>query len=290
MSTTSSTQPRAGDLLSAEEEVDLAKQIEAGLYAEHLLAQADRRYDPQSLAEVARQGRAAFTRFVEANVRLAAFFARRRVGAGAGYGLSLEDLTSEGVLGVVRGVCKFDYTLGYKFSTYASWWIRNFQQQAVIASSLAKLSPRETAALTAWMMSEQDLLTELHRAPTLEEIAAAAGTTVKMVQKVRDMLRPPAALDQPICGQSPRTYADLLAAREEPVEDQPAHVEELLAVLPPRERAVVVDAFGLAGGPARSVEELARSYRLPAATIEGVLDRAVCAMRAAATSTAVMAA
>ncbi len=276
--------------LSAEDEVDLAKQIEAGLYAEHLLQQGDRRYDPRQLAEVARQGRAAFARFVEANQRLAAWWARRRVAVGATYGLSLDDLTSEGVLGVVRGVCKFDYTLGYKFSTYASWWIRNFQQRAVITSAAAKLSVRDTEVLAALMMAEQDLQIGLRRTPTVAEVAALAGTTVKAVQQVRDMLRAPLALDQPVAaGQGSCTFADLLAETETAAEEPPADLEELLGVLPPRERAVVVDAFGLAGRPARSVAELAKAYRMLPAAVEAVLDHAVTVMRSAAAGTLVAA-
>lgn len=276
-------------LLTAEEEVELAKSIEAGLYAEHLLAREDQRYDQRLLKQVVGEGRAAFTRFVEANEALAAWWARRRVAAHANCGLTAEDLTAEGILGVIRGVRKFDYTLGYKFSTYASWWIRSFQQRAVIACAPARLSAGDAAALTAMMLAEQDLQIALHRTPSVAEIAARAGTTVKMVKKVREMLRAPIALDQPVFGADGRTYSEVLADSPPDDEDGPPDVEDLLQVLPPRERAVVVEAFGLAGRPARGVEELARAYRLPAASIEAVLDRAVSVMRSAATGAVVAA-
>ena len=280
-------------LVSAEEEVELAKQIEAGLYAEHLLASGDTRYDPALLTVVAREGRTAFERFVGANQRLAAWWARRRVAAGAARTVSLEDLTSEGIVGLVRGVRKFDYTLGYKFSTYASWWVRNFQQRAVIAAAAAKVSQADERRIVEVLGAEQDLRSELRRTPTDGEVAQQLGTTVKSVQQVRDMLRGPVALDQPAFGVNSPTYADVVCGAEGSRGDDvdvDVDVEELLAALPRRERAVVVEAFGLSGGPARSVAELAQSYRLPVTTIEAVLDNALTMLRWAASGTLTVAA
>ena len=278
-------------LLSAEEEVELAKQIEAGLYAEHLLASGDTRYDPALLTVVAREGSTAFERFVGANQRLAAWWARRRVAAGAARTVSLEDLTSEGIVGLVRGVRKFDYTLGYKFSTYASWWVRNFQQRAVIAAAAAKVSQADESRIVEVLGAEQDLRSELRRTPTDGEVAQQLGTTVKSVQQVRDMLRGPVALDQPAFGVNSPSYADVVCGAEgSRGDDVDIDVEELLAALPRRERAVVVEAFGLGGGPARSVAELAQSYRLPATTIEAVLDSALTMLRCTASGTLTVAA
>lgn len=282
MSTTSSTRRRA-ELLSAEEEVELAKQIEAGLYAEYLLAQGDRRFDPRLLREVAGQGRAAFTRFVEANQRLAAWWARRRIAAGGAGGMTLEDLTSEGVLGVVRAVCKFDYTLGFKFSTYATDWVRVFQQRAVLRLAPTKLSARDRHLAEEVLAAEQDLTSELRRTPTAAEVAARVGTTVKAVALVHDMLRRPAALDQTVTADGSATYADLLAATDPGEDHGEEDVAALLAALPPREKAVVIEAFGLAGRPARTVADLARAHRLPPEAIETVLGTAIGRMRWAAT-------
>ncbi|MDA0251781.1 MAG: sigma-70 family RNA polymerase sigma factor [Actinomycetota bacterium] len=289
--------PRSADtsrrygLLSAEEEVELAKQIEAGLYAEHLLACGDTRYEPALLAMVAKEGKLAFERFVGANQRLAAWWARRRVAAGAARTVSAEDLTAEGVLGVVRGVRKFDYTLGYKFSTYASWWVRAFQQRAVIAAAAAKISVADEARIGQLLAVEHDLRNELCRRPTESELAQRLGTTVKAVQQSREMLRGPVSLDKPI-GDGGGTIADVVLADPAAAQatDHGAEVDDLLAGLPKRDRAVVVEAFGLSGGPARSVAELAQSYRLPPATIEAVLDNALTMMRWAASGTSVVAA
>ena len=269
-------------LLSAEEEVELAKQIEAGLYAEHLLAAGDSRYEADLLDTVAREGRAAFERFVTANQRLAAWWARRRVAAGGARTLSAEDLVAEGVLGLVRGVCKFDYTLGYKFSTYASWWVRNFQQRAVIAASPAKVSTADEERIAEMLGAEQDLRSELRRTPTDREIAHRIGSTVKAVQQLRAMLYRPVSLDQPAFGEDSPAYADMVGAPESDTEVGEVDLDALLAALPGRDRAVVSEAFGLAGRPARSVAELARAYRLPVAAVETVLDRALTLMRGAA--------
>lgn len=273
-------------LLSAEEEVELAKQIEAGLYAEHLLAAGDIRYDPALLKIVAREGRLAFERFVGANLRLAAWFARRRVAAGGARSLSVDDLTSEGVLGLVRGVCKFDYTLGYKFSTYASWWVRRFQQLAVIAAAPAKVSHADAARIGEVLAAEHDLSHELHRGPTNSEIADRLGSTVKAVQQARDMLRSSVSLDQPAFGVDSPTYADRVCAPETADTGGPeVDLAGLLAALPHRERAVVTEAFGLDGRPARSVDDLARAHRMPMSTIEALLDRALSRLRGAASET-----
>ena len=273
-------------LLSAEEEVDLAKQIEAGLYAEHLLAAGDSRYDPALLKIVARDGRLAFERFVGANLRLAAWFARRRVAARAARSLSVDDLTSEGVLGLVRGVCKFDYKLGYKFSTYASWWVRRFQQLAVIAAAPAKVSHADAARIGELLAAEQDLSHELHRAPTNSEIADRLGTTAKAVQQARDMLRSPVSLDQHAFGVDSPTYADMVCAPEPAdAEGHEVDLAGLLAALPNRERAVVTEAFGLDGRPARSVAELAQAHRMPMGAIEALLDSALSRLRGVAWET-----
>lgn len=270
-------------LLSADDEVELAKQIEAGLYAEHLLARGDTRYDTALLKIVASDGHSAFERFVGANQRLAGWWARRRIAAGAARTVSLEDLTSEGIVGLVRGVRKFDYTLGYKFSTYASWWVRHFQQRAVLGAAAAKVCAADENRIGEVLAAEQDLRNTLRRTPSDSEVAQHVGTTVKAVQQVRDMLRSPVALDQPAFGPDSPTYADMMCAAE-PCHDDAVEVDldGLLAALPRRERAVVVDAFGLRGGPARSVAELAQSYRLPMSTIEAVLEDALRVMRGAA--------
>jgi RNA polymerase sigma factor (sigma-70 family) len=271
--------------LSAAEEVELAKQIEAGLYAEHLLATGDTRYDTTLLKICAREGRTAFERFVAANQRLAAWWARRRVAAGGARTVSVEDLTSEGVVGLVRGVCKFDYTLGYKFSTYASWWVRHFQQRAVIAAAATKVSHADEERIREVLGAEQDLRNALRRTPTDREIAEHLGATVKSVQQVRDMMRGAVSLDQPAFGPESPTYAEAFADESLPADEWDVDLNDLLAALPRRERALVSAAFGLAGQPARSVSDLARAHRLSVPAVEAVLDNALALMRGAASAT-----
>jgi len=182
-------------------------------------------------------------------------------------------------------VCKFDYTLGYKFSTYASWWVRRFQQIAVVAASPATVSAADEARILEMISAEQSLCNELRRTPTDGEIADRLGSTAKAVQQVRAMLRGAVSLDQPAFGGDSPAYSDLMCAAEAESDDvADVDLEELLAVLPARERAVVGEAFGLAGRPARSVTDLAQAHRLPPSAVEAVLDRALSLMRGAASA------
>ncbi|WP_087082409.1 sigma factor [Mycobacterium dioxanotrophicus] len=140
------------ELLTAEQEVELAKRIEAGLYAQFLLAKGASPYTPAQLRLVAADGQAAFEHFVTANVRLSAWWARKRAVRGASALLTVEDLTAEGMLGVIRAVQKFDYTQGFKFSTYALHWVRLHQQRAIAKATPAALSSSDQARCRELLM------------------------------------------------------------------------------------------------------------------------------------------
>ncbi|WP_102145684.1 sigma-70 domain-containing protein [Mycobacterium hubeiense] len=273
--------PKASPLLSAEEEVDLGKAIEAGLYARHLLHTGTGPHDPQMLREVVAQGRQAFDRFVTANVRLAAWRARRRVAAYAAATLSVDDLTSEGMLGVVRAVQKWDYTLGLKFSNYADYWIRYHQQRAVTAAAPATLSALDRQRCVELIDERQRLTARLRRTPTRADVAAAMGITVRAVAEIESMLSPAHSVDAPVAD-GDRTLADVLAA--------PAHAEsaaapgcgdvaDLLDTLTDRERSVVSAVFGLHTGVPEPIDAMAARLRLRPNTITTVLDAALAKLR-----------
>lgn len=201
----------AAELLSAEQEVELGRAIEAGLYAEHLLSIAGTGdSDPELLREAVADGRAAFHRFVEANVRLAAWRGRRRVAAGGGGVLSVEDLTAEGTLGVIRALQKWDHVRGLKFSTYAYDWVGLHQQRAVAAAAPAGLAARDRDRCTELIGERQRLTQRLQRTPTRTELAAALGITCRAVEEIETMLAPAQSLDAP--DHQGRTLADTLPA------------------------------------------------------------------------------
>jgi len=273
------------DLLTAEQEVELAQQIEAGLYAEHLLATDTGDHDRALLDLAAREGRAAFAQFVAANHRLASWWARRRVAIGACNALDLEDLTSEGALGLVRGVQKFDYALGYKFSTYASHWVRNFQQRAVIAAAPTTMNVRDHELAMQVIAAEQSLTSDQGRTPTLAEIAEQAETTVKAVARIKTMLRPALSLDRPVAADSgSATIADLVLVAGEPQDntdgcDAAAQLETMMGALSPREKDMVTEVFGLRSGRPRTIAQVAQARGLTTEKMENLLVAALATMR-----------
>jgi RNA polymerase sigma factor (sigma-70 family) len=272
-------------LLSAAEEVELAKRIEAGLYAQHLLDGGDTELDEADLGRVAADGRAAFRRFVSANVRLSAWHARRRAAVYAGGGLSVEDLTNEGVLGVIRAVQKFDFTQGYKFSTYASWWIRQSQQRAIVRQSAAVLTARDREGCAELLATRQHLMAELRRLPARTELAAAMGATVGAVTEWEAMLAPAQSLDAPAAGGGHLSVGQRIAAVQ-PVDAVADSVQlgQLLAALTARERAVLDEVFGIGTGVAKPVAAVAAARRVDAAKVAALVEAALGKLRAVATN------
>lgn len=278
--------PAEVPVLSAEVEVELAKSIEAGLYAGHLLDHGAAGPRKAELLEVAAEGKAAFTQFVTANIRLAAWYARRRAAVAATGGLTIEDLTNEGVLGVIRAVQKFDYTQGYKFSTYASWWIRNFQQRAVTAASPATLDAADREQCTTMLTERQYLATELGRIPTPAEIASAMGTTVRALSQWQGMIAPAYSLDAPLAPGAAVSIGATLAAPDPgdvAALRTPRRVSDLLAVLTDRECSVVREMFGLDTGIPAPLAQVAATRKVASDRVVAVVEAALSKLRAAAT-------
>ncbi|MFH5211738.1 sigma-70 family RNA polymerase sigma factor [Antrihabitans spumae] len=273
----------AQSLLSAAEEVELAQAIEAGLYASHLLSTGGagtvRRRD---LRAVESEGRAAFQRFVGANIRLAAWQSRRRIAVRANGELDVDDLTSEGVLGVIRAVQKWDYKRGLKFSTYAINWVKNMQQRAILRSSAVSCPDREAERSRHVAAAEYELTVELGRRPSLRELADNVGMSVRAVEAMLSMLRPARSLDAPMSdGVGVRTLGDTLTENlsDDQRTSQQEDVTDLLARLTERERTVIVEMFGLVDGTAKSVSEIATAHRLQPDMVAQVAHRALTKMR-----------
>jgi RNA polymerase primary sigma factor len=261
-------------LLTAEQEVMLAKRIEAGLYADELLRRgADGESDPLDPAYAAElriivtEGAAAKNHLLEANLRLVVSLAKRYTGRG----MAFLDLIQEGNCGLIRAVEKFDYAKGYKFSTYATWWIRQAITRAMADQARTIRIPVHMVEIINRMVRvRRDLATELNREPSTAEIAEAMGTDVLTVIELVGYDREPVSLDQTVGPDGESVLGDFVAAAATTVElaDGVAHgqlrneVEIVLATLSRREQEVIRLRFGLDDGRSRTLEEVGQEFGL----------------------------
>ena len=255
-------------LLTAEQEVDLAKRIEAGLFAEHKLDSdpdltAQMRRDLEMVAE---DGRRAKAHMLEANLRLVVSVAKKY----SDRGLSLLDVVQEGNLGLIRAVEKFDYTKGYKFSTYAMWWIRQAIQRGFADSARTiRLPVHVLEMLSKLSRVERDMHQKLGREPTPEELAVELDRTPDQIEELLRTSRQPISLDSTIGEDGETSIGDLIEDVDAPeaseLVDRQLMAEQLrsaLDALTPREATIMAMRFGLYDGNPHTLDEIGRALGL----------------------------
>jgi RNA polymerase primary sigma factor len=255
-------------LLTAEQEVDLAKRIEAGLFAEHKLDTAtglDESYR-RDLELIAEDGRRAKAHMLEANLRLVVSVAKKY----SDRGLSLLDVVQEGNLGLIRAVEKFDYTKGYKFSTYAMWWIRQAIQRGFADSARTiRLPVHVLEMLSKLSRVERDMHQRLGREPTPEELAVELDRTPDQIEELLRTSRQPISLDSTIGEDGETSIGDLIEDVDAPeaseLVDRQLMAEQLrsaLDALTPREATIMAMRFGLYDGNPHTLDEIGRALGL----------------------------
>ena len=255
-------------LLTAEDEVELAKRIEAGLYAQHLLETRKRLGERRKseLGVIVRDGEAARRHLLEANLRLVVSLAKRYTGRG----MPLLDLIQEGNLGLIRAMEKFDYTKGFKFSTYATWWIRQ-------AITRGMADQGRTIRLPVHLVEQVNKLArikrEMHQAlgreATDDELAAESGIPVEKILDLLEHSRDPVSLDMPVGTDEEAPLGDFIEdaeamSAENAVIAELLHtdIRHVLATLDERERQVISLRFGLDDGQSRTLDQVGKLFGL----------------------------
>ena len=273
-------------LLNAEQEVELAKRIEAGLFAEEKLAEGNgalRAGQSIDLEQVVEDGRRAKDHLVEANLRLVVSLARRYTGRG----MLFLDLIQEGNLGLIRGVEKFDYTRGYKFSTYATWWIRQAITRAMADQSRTiRLPVHIGEAINTLARVQRQMLQDLGREPTPAELAAELDMTREDVIEVRKHGREPISLHIPLGEGGDSELGDLI---EDSNAIQPGEavsftllqeqLHSVLGTLSEREAGVLSLRYGLVDGQPKTLDEIGNVYGVTRERIRQIESKAMYKLR-----------
>ncbi len=273
-------------LLTAEGEVDLARRIEAGVFAAHKLATATGAMTPRERREleaVEGDGQIAKRRLVEANLRLVVSIAKRYVSRG----MPFLDVVQEGNLGLIRAVEKFDYAKGYKFSTYATWWIRQAISRALADQARTiRIPVHLVEVINRLVRVQRQLVSDLGREPSPEEIAAEMDLTPQRVQEILMMSREPVSLDTPIGEDTDAHFGDLIEDSDAVVPLEAATVglfqeqlDVVLHTLSDRERQIVRLRYGLTDGRPRTLEEVGHEFGVTRERIRQIESRALVKLR-----------
>jgi RNA polymerase primary sigma factor len=272
-------------LLNAEQEVELAKRIEAGLFAEEKLAESERMNTDQriDLEWIAEDGRRAKNHLLEANLRLVVSLAKRYTGRG----MLFLDLIQEGNLGLIRAVEKFDYTKGYKFSTYATWWIRQAITRAMADQARTiRIPVHMVEVINKLARVQRQMLQDLGREPTPEELAVELDMTPEKVVEVQKYGREPISLHTPLGEDGDSEFGDLI---EDSEAIQPGEavsftllqeqLHSVLDTLSEREAGVVSMRFGLTDGQPKTLDEIGKVYGVTRERIRQIESKTMSKLR-----------
>ena len=285
-------------LLNAEQEVSLAKRIEAGLYADYRMKQMEKAYssgdkeakltpavkrDLRAIARDGRDGRKAKNHLLEANLRLVVSLAKRYTGRG----MAFLDLIQEGNLGLIRAVEKFDYTKGYKFSTYATWWIRQAITRAMADQARTiRIPVHMVEVINKLGRIQRELLQDLGREPTPYELSKEMDITEDKVLEIQQYAREPISLDQTIGDEGDSQLGDFIEDSEAVIavdavsftllQDQ---LQDVLHTLSEREAGVVKLRFGLTDGMPRTLDEIGQVYGVTRERIRQIESKTISKLR-----------
>ncbi|HEX6342793.1 MAG TPA: sigma-70 family RNA polymerase sigma factor [Umezawaea sp.] len=255
-------------LLTAAEEVELAKRIEAGVFAQHM-AETAKRLSPtrrEELRALVRDGHVAKNHLLEANLRLVVSLAKRYTGRG----MPLLDLIQEGNLGLIRAVEKFDYTKGFKFSTYATWWIRQAITRGMADQGRTiRLPVHLVEQVNKLARIKRDLHQQLGREATTEELAKESGISAEKVSDLLDHARDPVSLDMPVGAEEDAPLGDFIEDSDATDAESAVisgllqdDLRRVLSTLDPREQAVIRLRYGLEDGQPRTLDQIGKRFGL----------------------------
>ncbi len=273
-------------LLTAQEEVDLAKRIEAGLLAEEKLARDNGKLNEKEQDELqwtSRDGVLAKRHLVEANLRLVVSIAKRYVGRG----MLFLDLIQEGNLGLIRAVEKFDYTKGYKFSTYATWWIRQAITRAIADQARTiRIPVHMVETINKLVRIQRQLLQDLGRDPTADEIAEQMELSPEKVREIQKISQEPVSLETPVGEEEDSSLGDFIRDEDAVIPLERAsfkllqeQLESVLHTLTQREREVIEMRFGLRDGQPRTLEDVGKRFGVTRERIRQIESKTLSKLR-----------